>query len=378
MRTLTVLLALAFQASSPSPLAAVRQTLRQLGEHVDEHRLTAGATAELTGAKHQFRDWIESRLAGFDQMIDPSAFQDVLHAGVKEAGLLCDDCEPSYLGYVDDVRVTRTSGYLIIVTSMGIYCGYDESAYAYAWDNGQWRRIWEHEQNTYVPAQYQPLQVHDVQISSPDAAGGRLLMLLGSQTICGGAFKDLYARVWHVDAAFQTAQVLDWKEFGNDGIPPIDGRVLPDDVLFKFTADGRLDGDPHTAIRRFHVAEGKATAIDPIAGRPLDFVLEWLDAPWEVARTRSDASGASLESQHAALRRTDRAGDFPQPTLRCTSGEDLWQVTTHLYEGPTRYYRVRWREPYQFTMIAISEAAFPDCTVRDPHGDAFTNVLAIR
>ena len=48
----------------------------------------------------------------------------------------------------------------------------------------------------------------------------------------------------------------------------------------------------------------------------------------------------------------------------------------HLYERPKRYYRVRWRSPYTFTMVGVSETPYPDCTVEDPRGETYSNLLA--
>ena len=375
MKTLAFLLAVLLQAPSVAPLAGLPATLRQLRDHFDEHRSTFGATPELTAAKHQLRGWVESRLAGVGERVDTRAFAETLHAGLGGAGLFCndlnDECDRNFLGYVDDVRVSRAGPLLVVVTAMGIWCGYDESAYVYAWEGRQWRRVWEHEQDTYSNQDYLPQTIDDVQISTPDASGGRLLMTLGSQTVCGGAFKDLYARAWRMDSDYRPALVLDWAAHANDAYPR--GRVLPDDVLFEFTAGGLLSGDVHTAVRHFKIDHGMATQVDPIASLPRDFVDEWLSAPWEESRARSES--ASLETQHAELHRKDDVGDFPTPTLRCGAGSDVWQVGTHLYEGPTRYYRVRWRSSYRFTMVDISQTPYPDCTVSDQAGEIYPNLF---
>jgi len=369
-----LLLAALLQAPQVAPLVSIRTTLRQLGDHVDEHLATDGATPELTAAKHQLRDWIESRLAGQGEDINTRGFADTLHTAIRDANLLCNDCDFNYLGYLDDVRVNRDGDFLVVVTATGINCGYDESVYVYAWDGRQWRRIWEHEQDIYTEQEYLPQTIDDVQISSPDAAQQRLIMLLGAQTICAGAFKNLYARAWRIDADYRTERVLNWTEYGDDGIPAVLGRVLPDDVLFEFMAGGVIAGDPHTAVRHFKIDHGVARRVDPIAGRPLDFVLEWLSAPWEESRTRSES--APLETSHAQLRRNDASGDFPEATLRCTVGDDLWQVTTHLYERPKRYFRVRWRSPFVFTMVGVSDTPYPDCMVSDSRGDTYPNLFA--
>ena len=115
------------------------------------------------------------------------------------------------------------------------------------------------------------------------------------------------------------------------------------------------------------------TQVDPIAGLPRDFVVEWLSAPWEQSRSRSEST--SLEARHAQLHRRDGVGDFPDSTVRCTAGPDFWQVATHLYERPKSYYRVRWRNPYTFTIVGISETPYPDCTVADSRGEIYPNLL---
>jgi hypothetical protein len=198
-------------------------------------------------------------------------------------------------------------------------------------------------------------------------------MLLGSQTICAGAFKDLYARGWRMDATNKTQLVLNWTGNGNDGYPPLLGRVFPDGVLLEFTAGGFIDGDAHTAVRNFKVQGNTAMPIDPIAFRPRDFVLEWLAAPWNESRTRSES--AALESAHTQLGRAESVGDFADPTFRCTEGSDLWQVATNLFEKPKRYFRVRWRSPFSFSMVEISEKPFPDCTVPDNRSETFPSLL---
>jgi hypothetical protein len=237
------------------------------------------------------------------------------------------------------------------VTAMGTSCGYDESAYVYEWHGGRWQRIWEHEQNTDTPPRYLPQQIHDVQISLPGTDGRRLLMELGSQTVCGGSFKDLYARAWRLNGVRST-NVLDTTVFGNDGYPPLLGRVTPDDVLFTFTADGFASGDTHVAVRRYIVSRvdvDRMKQVDPVAMLPRDFVLEGLMNP-----------------RHY--------GDFTEPVRRCAAADE-WQVGTHLFEGPKRYYRVRWQVPFSFTLLGTSETPYADCTQIDGRSDVYPDIL---
>ncbi len=378
---LAVLTAFPQNASQESPgdvtLSGVRTILQRLRDQATDYSETRGARAELTLAKHQLQDWIESQLDALPEEGDVPAFSWAINAALADADLFCTDfdfeCRYNILGYVDGPRMTRERDFLVIVVPTGVWCGYDESAYLYAWGNPGWERIWENEQNTYTDEGYLPQTIHEVQISSPEPSGSRLLMTLGSQAACAGSFKDLYVRVWELDAAHQTSSVLEWTEYASDGYPPIKGQVRPDDVLVQFTAGGIVAGDAHWAVRHFKVADGVATQVDPIAVRPRDFVVEWISARWEESQTRSESP--SLEDWHTQLHREDGVGDFPDPTLQCTAESDLWQVGTNFYDGPKRYYRVRWQPPYRFTMVDVSDTPYSDCTVTDPRGDAYPRLF---
>ena len=345
-------------------LAALNATLAPLREHANDrlsndHGDTRGATSQLTVAKHQMRDWIEGKLTKFPEKGDTAALSTELHAGLRDARLFCDSCFPSFLGFVDDVQLSRERGFLIVRTSMGIWCGYDDSAYAYQWTANRWQRIWESEQNTYAPKRYLPQSVHAVHISPPDQDGGRLLLSLGAQPGCASAFQPVYYRVWRVSAR-GAKLLLDKSEFANVGdYPPTQGSVEPADVRIELTLGGTGYGSAHQAVRHYTVLGDRAEQVDPIATTPRDFVEEWLGSPWAQSAGRSDS--ASLKSWHQRLHREDGMGDFPGPTLRCSGDPDLWQVSTHLHDSPEMYYLVRRRQPDHFAMAGVSERPYPEC-----------------
>ena len=347
LRVLGLLFALTLQASPDPALVALRTSLRQISAQLNRNKATFGATPAMTSAKHRLRDWVEARLVREAVDVDVRAVNASLHSSLRRANLLCDDCEQNVIGYVDDVRVSRADPFLVVVTAMGTSCGYDESAYVYQLTGGRWQRLWEHEQNTDTPPRYLPQQIHDIQISSPAADGRRLLMELGSQTVCGGSFKDLYGRAWKLGA--RTTKVLDTTVFGNDGYPPLLGRVTTDEVLFTYTADGFASGDTHVAVRRFVVDGSRMKQVDPVAMLPRDFVLEQLPNP-----------------RHY--------GDIPEPTRRCAAADE-WQVGTRLFEGPKRYYRVRWTAPFSFELVSTSETPYPDCLEIDSRSDVYPDIL---
>lgn len=374
MKVILALLFLGLPLSAQdSGLAALRVTIMSMRQQPNASRQTRGATPELTTAKHQLRDWIESLLTKFAENGDEAALSETIHAGIRDAKLFCVDfnleCYPSNRGFLDEVQVNRENGFLTVRTAVGIWCGYDYSAYVYRWTDNRWRRIWENEQNIYTEKNYRPQMLHAVQISDPDAGGNRLLMTLGSQPGCASAFQPVYYRVWPMNARYEVQKpILDGSEIANVGSePPVEGQVLPDDVFLEFTAGGTAYGESHKAVRHFEVRGGRARQVDPIAPTARDFVEQWLSAPWSQSAARSESP--SLQPWHAKLHRDDMMGDFPDPAMRCTSGMGLWQIGTHLHEGPKTYYLVRFKEPYHFTMAGVSDRPYPDCTIADPKGD---------
>ena len=372
MKLLAIILFLAAPRQDPQ-LAAVRATLMSLRDSYGENQKTRGAAADLTVAKHQLRDWVESHLTKFGQNGDTLALAQQMHNEIDAAQLYCvdeaDECFDNSLGYLDDVKINREGEFLIIRTAIGIFCAFDYSAYVYTWKPGGWQRVWENEQNTYSEKEYLPQIIYAVHISVPDKQGNRLVMTLGSRSGCTPAYLPVYYRVWQMNSDYRTgAALLDGSETAlDDGYPPIQGRVGPEDVLVGFSMGGVAYGDFHRAVRHFEIRDQHALQVDPIATTPRDFVEEWISADW--AQSSGHSESPSLKQWHEKLHRTDGVGDFPDPAMRCTTSPDLWQIGTHFNESPKTYYLVRWRPPYDFKMTGISDQPFAGCTIVDPKGD---------
>ena len=345
-------------------LSALQATLAPLREHANDrmsndHGETRGATPALTIAKHQLRGWIETHLAEFPQTGDIAGLTAELHAGLSGAGLFCDNCFPSFLGYVDDIQVNRDQGFLIVRTSTGIWCGFDDSAYVYRWRAGRWQRVWQNEQTTYTSVSYVPQILYSVKVSTPDSAGHRLVLTLGSRPGCSVAFQPVYYGLWRMDRA---KALLQGSEFAYVGeFPPIKGRVEPDDALIEFTSGGTGYGEGHEAVRHFKVRGGRVAQIDPVAPNPRDFVEEWLAMKW--ARSSAWSESPALEAWHTKLHREDGMGDFPDATQHCKSHTDLWQVGIKLHDVPgENWYLVRAKPPDHFSMVSIGSQSDADCT----------------
>ncbi len=342
-----------------SQVAALHATLAPLRARAGEHREIRDATPELTVAKQRLRDWVESHLSGFAQNGDEDQLARQLGDQLRDADLFCEpQCRMSILGFLDNVRINREREFLIVRTSVGIWCGYDDSAYAYAWMAGKWQRIWESEQDHYAPKLYFPQGIQGVQISAADREGNRLLLSLGSQPGCSSAFQPVYYRVWRLGAGAKL--LLDKSEFANVGdYPPAKGSVESTGIRVELTMGGTGYGSSHQAVRHYVVRGDKIEQVDPIAPTPRDFVEEWLNASWAQSATRSDSP--ALKTWHEKLHRDDGMGNFPGPTVTCSSSPDLRQVSTHLHDAPEMYYLVRWRETGHSSMARVSERPFPEC-----------------
>lgn len=343
-------------ARAQQELDQARTALIALRPHAQERRETRGATAALTPIKHALRDWAEAKLAAFGEHGDEDSLNRKFQEDAARAGLLCaDGCPLTALGYADAIRVHRQEEFLVVQSSVGISCGYDDSAYVYEWRGAAWKRIFETEQDIYTPKGYLPQTIYSVQVSSPDASGARLILSLGSRPGCSNAFQPLYYRLWRIGPGSKPKLLLDASETAYIGAyPPARATLSSNGVRIEFTAGGTGYGEGHQAERHFEISASGAKQVEPIAPTPRDFVEEWLAAPWKDAARVSES--ASLELPHDRLRRADGMGDFPDPPVHCADDGNLWQIGIRLHGVEEKtYYLVRWRQPDHFTLAAISD-----------------------
>jgi hypothetical protein len=359
-------------AAQEAQLAAVGKTVLSLRDYAKSHPNVHGAVPDVTLAKHQIRDWIESRLATFPEKGDETTLSNYFRSGISNAKLFCDDdsdCVPTALGFLDEIQVNRDHGLLAITTAVGtgIRCGYDYSGYVYEWKADKWQRVWESEQNDYAEGAYRPQILHSIHLSDAGSDGTRLILTLGTPSGCGGAFVPLYYRVWRTGTPAPSL-ILDKSETLNDeSEPPVIGKLTADDLLIEFSAGGTGYGFTHKALRHFEIHGAMATQTDPIAPTPRDFVEEWLSAPWQDSAARADSP--ALRDWHAKLHRDDGQGDYPDPALGCANDPSLVEIATHLEGLPKHYFLVRTKQPLRFTMADIGDRPFPNCAQPDPAAD---------
>ena len=131
---------------------------------------------------------------------------------------------------------------------------------------------------------------------------------------------------------------------------------MPREVTVKFSLGGTQWGFPWTAQRHYSIEGQRAIQTGPTVLTPRDFVEEWLDAP-----LNTKASGALVGWQRK-LHREKGEGDFPDDPLHCVADPELWQISTRLTRDPLKtLFLVRWKEPYQFQMVQVSQESQSLC-----------------
>ncbi|HXF27319.1 MAG TPA: hypothetical protein VN610_08595 [Bryobacteraceae bacterium] len=376
--------ALACTALAKDPrLDALRLTVTSLRGKPPDSSAPRGVTPQLTVVKHQLRDWMESRLATLPERGDVGELERRLNSELREAGLFCGETNgppcPGFalsdllLGFLDDLKLRRSGVFLIAQTGVGIECGFDESAYVYGWSGEYWRRVWETEQDTYTEKAYRPQTIQSVLISPYNRANDYLVLTLGLRSWCSSGWQPVYYRAFRLGPDPLAPPLVDGDEFayiaGDD--PPIRGSVTVNDVLVEFpirSIDTGVFARP--AIRHYKIDHDNVKRVDPLALRPRDFMDEWLTHDWkESAFWSESANRRSMLDAHEKLHKGFISGDFIYPTMHCAE-PDLWQVGVD-FGDPAKgtYFLVRWRPPYHFTMVQVSDPASPDCTEEDSAAD---------
>lgn len=360
-------------SAQDAPLAALHKTLATLHSKTEP-------TTELTVAKHQLRDWIETQI---DSVDDPAGDLVLLGRINKQlqAVVVKNPDDQKFFGSLGEVRFSTESRLLLVTTAVGILCQYDESAYAYERVDAHWKRIWESEQNDYSPKKYAPQYISAVHVwrrfNAPHSEGPPFVLTLGNDVGCASSWHPVYYRVWRIDAsgprllidgsgfAFLRASIYAVGSINQD--LRTDENDPPVDVLIEFT-QASIGNDVREAVRHYLIKGDQVRRVDPVALSPRDFVDEWLTCPWNESATWS--ASPTLRQWHRKLHTDFVSGMFTNPTTHCQT-PDLWQVTFE-----SLYYLVRWRPPYHFTMVSVSDKPWPRCTQEDPEADEWRTLFS--
>jgi len=382
---LVVLCILAVSAAPQTPpeiISQIRTELDHVRAEIPQHLETRGASPELSTIKHQLRDWVESQLGQLpsdangedgDEVALAIRLNDQLRAGhlFREGSEAGEDDDWNGGGFLGRIRLqyTQRQAYLLLQTAIEVNCAFDESAYLYSWRDGGWHRIWETEQNTYTKNGYTVQTIHAVLVSPPFTDPWPFVMTLGTAPWCSSNWRGVFVRIWKVNPAGPKL-LLDKSEpayLGGHDIP-IEGSIGREDALVEYTS-ASLDPDVfREVVLHYMLRPDKVERIGPIALSPRDFVDAWLNQPWEESRRWTERAG--LEALKAVHARGTEGHDQFQPTRRCRSA-DLWQVGLGAQDGKAApiYFLVRWRPPYEFTMVRSMALPSPHCKREDAMAD---------
>jgi hypothetical protein len=263
-------------SSQDVQLSALHQTLSKLAAKPQAETFDAPGP-ELTVAKHQLRDWIEAQL---DSVQDPTALSDRINAMLKTVEVENASDDQNFLGSLGDVDIRDQSGMLVVTTSVGIPCQYDESVYGYKRVDNRWRRVLESEQLDYSPGKCAPQLIFAIHVwqafKDGHETGPAYVLTLGNEWGGASAWHQVYHRVWRVDPS-ASKLLIDGSEFawlrtgtyavGSMGQDRTNDKA-PIDVLIEFT-QASIDGGVHNreAIRHYLIDGDRVQRVDPVALR---------------------------------------------------------------------------------------------------------------
>lgn len=364
-------------------LEQLRATLDRVKSRAKDALATQGATPDLTTAKRQLRDWVDSyvtRMAGGGE----SALELSLNEKLAKAGLMAtaasvggaaDAVGESMAGFLGEAKIRRRNSLLAVTTGIGIVCGFDESIYIYRWTAGKWKRIFDYEQSDYREGHYLPQHVIDVLASPSDKDRPDLVMSLGYTPWCTSNWRADYLRIWSIDGEAKHQTLVETNPGGFSPWFYLKGTIDRDQALVEAMTSS-LDASQltRTVLHRYVFEDGKAVRTDPIALRPADFADEWLSLDWEEARRWSDPANMEvLRKWHGKLRQDRFSGEFIRPSRHCEDKPGHWAVGVDSDSGEANsrkvYFLVQWRPPFRFRMVQVSEQSPPGCTEPDPDGD---------
>ena len=262
-----------------SPLATQLEKVRH--SHGTNQERDAGP--EFTPVKQALRVWVEQQLPpapgtsmpdGTTYSLDPGELTSLsvrLNQALDAVGLTCgrpDSKEyrcasdptgtDDQRGYLDEVRITRLDyRYLLVVTGVGMMCGFDQSAYLYEQaPDHHWRLLISIEQDRYGKDEYQPQHFLSIQTSPSDTAWNEpapppLVTTLGYQPWCSSNWQVLYTKLWQASKSTTTPPALiDRKDslyMGDDQVAAV--RLTNHDLLVEFDVLEGPNGATATNIR---------------------------------------------------------------------------------------------------------------------------------
>jgi len=298
----------------------------------EETAVPPDAALLMINAKHDLRDLAQVVLksqSGNGPAIAASV-RNTMVAALQANGIeVGAESTTEQYGNVVAIDVAAPEGHrdlLAVVVTLSIPCGADSALFLFRRDDGDWRLVYEREENDYESITG-ALGSFDWKVSPPDGQGRFLVVTSSITPWCVSAWHQLRYQVDRVEPGSRIAVPIDHGEFTSYGW----------DVELAATADSwsiHFDGssfDPAILVRPYrlhYVLDGdQPVRVDPIAGSPRDFVEEWLGMDDETAARFSAIDPEELaewrDDISSVRERSDGLNEFG-PTGRCSErGADV-------------------------------------------------------
>jgi hypothetical protein len=326
----------------------------------------------VTALHRALRDWIEARLPEDKGLLSvkSASLESSLQAELTEAGL--DEPDAASANAADDdyfdlrglgsVSIELTQfpelpDTLFVTAGAGVRCGVDEAVYGYHFDTLGRTSILQDIAEGY--------SFTTLQLSDPDAAGRRLLLIHRMSVQCASTWMGLAYSVYRMGFLPGIAEPLfsEKQSFWlNDGPEFV---LKPEELILEFL-DFSVDTGVHnrTKIHRYRFSNS-VQRLDPIAFQPQDFAEEWLTRPWSEMQSRSAPATADWHSKlHADFVMADYSAVVP-----CVARPGRWMIALDitnigekkLDEPLETYFLVRELGNYRYQMESVSDERPAGC-----------------
>jgi len=326
----------------------------------------------VTALHRALREWIESRLPTDKGLLSvkSASLESSLQADLTKAGLAVPDGPPADAGDDDDdfpgfgtVEVHLTQfpelpDTLFVTAGASAGCGVDEAVYGYHFDTLGRTNISQDRAEGFSST--------DLELSDPDAAGRRLLLVHRMSIQCASMWMGLAYSVYRMGFLPGVAErLLSEKQgvyLGNDELEFV---LKPEELIVEFL-DRSVDVGVHnrTQIHRYRFANG-VQRLDPVAFQPQDFAEEWLGRPWSEMQSRSAPETADWHCKlHADYVLADYSAVVPcaQRPGRWLIALDITDIGEKKFEEPLEtYFLVRDLGNYRYQMEAVSDEEPAGC-----------------
>jgi hypothetical protein len=364
-------------AAQITRIARTAESLRQVPVEDMDTDVPEAVRPLLTRLKHELLDLVGAQLATAGER-PAAAMQEKLIEELRLAGVQLDaegksrnDEMVSQYGDVLELRIEEPPAHpelLTVAITLGITCGSDTSLYLFRKESSGWQLILAREANDYATVAGAQ-NLYDYELSPPEPGGGFFLATASINAWCTSNWQSMRLEVLRPGPSPSAPRVLlDERQtvFGQDYTL----RILDRDVVsLLFQGNQRLDLGimVRDHVLRYKVAGDDVERIPPLAGKPEDFLDEWLDLPWSQAQ-RWSAPG--LEDWHDQLAgqahdyTLEGSGLHSSPAGRpgrwwvqlCLDGEDLPAGLYFLISQKGDVYRVEEVSTTQPTRLALDEA----------------------